>query len=61
MVRCKFCKTVRRKAKGENWTKIMCRDCYRVTDHFTWDTKWNLTTYVNPIDLYNPIFNKNYV
>ena len=49
---CHLCKTVRRKAKGESWDKMMCKGCYRLTEHYTWDTKWDLARYVNPIDLY---------
>jgi len=60
---CYICKTVRRKKKGESWDKQMCKNCYRLTDHYSWDNRWQLTQYVTkgaplpyliyPIDLYN--------
>ena len=33
----------------------MCKSCYRLTDHYSWDNRWELAEYVrsNPIDLYN--------
>lgn len=56
---CHLCKTTTRKAKGESWTKLMCRDCYRITDHYTHDARWQIADYVKlskddySIDLYN--------
>ena len=54
MVMCQFCKTVRRKAKGENWDKMMCKDCYRLTGHYMWENRWDISDYIklNPVDLY---------
>lgn len=43
---CHICKTVRRKAKGESWDKMMCKDCWRLTDHYSWDSRWQLTDYL---------------
>lgn len=54
---CKFCKTVRRKAKGESWLKMMCKDCYRITDHFSWDARRDLERYAYTIDLNKPTTN----
>ena len=47
MAMCHICKTVRRKAKGESWEKLMCKDCYRITDHFSWDARWQLSEYLH--------------
>ncbi len=54
MAMCKICKTVRRKAKGESWNKLMCKVCYRITDHYTHDSRWQIAEYVklSPTDLY---------
>ncbi len=51
---CHICKVTRRKAKGESWNKLMCKDCYRITDHYTHDARWQIADYLNPIDLYMP-------
>lgn len=53
MAMCHICKSVCRKAKGESWHKMMCKECYRITDHWTWDARWQITDYVklNSIDL----------
>lgn len=55
MAMCQFCKTVRRKAKGESWDKMMCKDCYRLTEHYSWDNRWGISSYIklNSIDLYS--------
>ena len=58
MTRCYLCKTVRRKVKGESWEKQMCKSCYRLTDHYSWDNRWELAEYIkltrnDSIDLYN--------
>ena len=54
MAMCHICKTVRRKAKGESWDKMMCKNCYRLTDHYSHDARWQIASYVNlnSIDLY---------
>lgn len=59
MAMCHICKTVKRKAKGESWGKLMCKECYRLTDHYTHDARWQIADYVKltpqdyKIDLYN--------
>ncbi len=58
VARCKFCKTVRRKAKGESWLKMMCKDCYRITDHFSWDARREIESYAYAIDLNKPTTNE---
>lgn len=44
---CHICKIVRRKAKGESWNKQMCTDCYRITDHYSWSNRWDITSYLH--------------
>lgn len=60
MARCQYCKTTKRKAKGESWQELMCKDCYRITDHYTHDARWQIADYLklNSIDLYIPKNNK---
>ena len=58
MTMCHLCKTVRRKAKGDSWDKQMCKGCYRLTSHYSWENRWELASYVKlskddfSIDLY---------
>lgn len=46
MVRCQYCAHTKRKAKGESWKYLMCKDCYRLTDHYTHDARWQIADYV---------------
>jgi len=42
---CKICRGVRRKATSESWVERMCNDCYMMTEHFTWQSRWRFLTY----------------
>lgn len=43
---------------------MMCKDCYRLTDHYSHDARWQIASYLKlsaedyTIDLYNPVFHK---
>ncbi len=48
---CRICKTVNRKARTENWMDLLCNNCYTITEHFTWKSRWSFIPAEKPKSL----------